>query len=148
MQPTRDDGTVSRTPEGDNKGAIGESLHNIVRSLMQTLLEKQQGLLSETDLRNLMDPDYCKKGLGLTISNYALVRRRENGRMISGHGRYWERVYGGEFYVTSQWWKDFHRENAESLLRFVVGLKGRRAGHPGLPQLEQHERALRSYVGR
>ena len=59
--------------------------------------------MSETDLRNIMDPDYCKDELGVTISNYALLRRRENGRMSSGHGRYWSRVYGGEFYVTSQW---------------------------------------------
>ena len=148
VQPTRDDGTVSRTPEGDNKGAIGESLQDIVRSLMQTLLERQRGLLSETDLRNLMDTDYCKDDLGLRISNFSLLRRRENGRMISGHGRYWSRVYGGEFYVTSQWRKQFHRENAEALLRFVAVLKEGRTSHPGLPQLEQHERVLRSYVGR
>ena len=148
VQPTRNYGTVSRTPEGDNEGANGESLQEIVRSLMETLLEKQRGLLSETDLRNLMDPDYCKDVLGLTISNYAVVRRRENGRMISGHRRYWAKVYGGEFYVTKEWWKQFHRENAEALLRFVVGLKERRPGHPGLPQLEQPERALRSYLGR
>ena len=115
---------------------------------MQTLLEKQQGLLSETDLRNLMDTDYCKDVLGLRISNYSFLRRRENGRMFSGYSRYWERVYGGDFYVTSEWGKKFHRENAGALLRFVVELKEQRSSHPGLPQLEQHERALRSFVGR
>ena len=75
VRPTKYDGTVSSAPDGDSAGAIGESLRDIVRSLVETLLEKQRGLLSDSDLRNLMDPDYCKDVLGLRISSYSLPRR-------------------------------------------------------------------------
>ena len=134
------------TNEEDEKGERGQ-LQRIVRSLMETLLEDHPSLLSESARRNLVDSDYCKDVLGLSISNLALLRRVDSGRSISGHSRYWAKAYGGQFYVVSQWWQVFHPANAERLLRFVSELRERSPGHAGLSALERHERVLRGYVG-
>ncbi len=136
----------SATNEEDEKRERG-SLQRIVRSLMETLLEDHPSLLSESARRNLMDSDYCKDVLGLSISNLALLRPVDSGRFISGLSRYWTKVYGGQFYVVSQWWQDFHPANAQRLLRFVSEVRERSPGHAGLSALKRHERALRGYVG-
>ncbi len=67
--------------------------------------------------------------------------------MISGHPRYYPKVYGDQFYVTNNWWQQYHHENAEALLRFATGLIGKRAGHPGVEALERHRAALERYAG-
>ncbi len=128
-------------------GSRRGELQPIVRNLMKTLLEDHPTLLDETDLRNLMNSDYCKNRLGLQLGNLALLRRVESGREISGHARYWEKRHGGQFYVCSQWWKDYHLDNAKSLLRFVTELSQSNPEHPGAPPLERHTEALRDYIG-
>ena len=136
----------SATNEEDEKRERG-SLQRIVRSLMETLLEDHPSLLSESARRNLMDSDYCKHVLGLSISNLALLRPVESGRSISGRSRYWAKAYGGQFYVVSQWWQDFHPANAQRLLQFVSELRERSPGHARSSALERHEKVLRDYVG-
>ena len=122
-------------------------LQPLVQSLMKTLLEDYPTLLDDTDIRNLLKRDYCKSNLGLQIGNHALLCRVEDGRMVNGHSRYWAKLYAGEFYVCSQWWKDHHVDNARSLLRFVEGLIGRMPDHPGIPALKRHRQDLRDYIG-
>ncbi len=128
------------------RGGRGE-LQPIVRNLMKTLLEDYPTVLNDTDVRNLMNRDYCKDNLGLNLGNLSLIRRVENGREVSGHARYWERPYGGQFYVCSQWWKRYHIDNAKSLLSFVTELTQRKLDHQGVSALEEHKRALRNYIG-
>ncbi len=123
-------------------------LQPLVRSLMGTLLEDHPSLLDGADRGNLMNRDYCKSSLGLRIGNLALLRRVEVGKEISGHSRYWKKLYGGEFYVCSQWWKDHHVTNAERLLQLVSGLVQSNATRPEVTALEGHESALREYIGR
>ena len=118
----------------------------IVEGLMRTLLEDHPTLLSERDVSNLMDAEYCKGVLRLNIANFALLRSRDQGYMVQGHARYWKHVYAGEFYVCSQWWKDHHCSNASVLSRFASNLAGRRPGHPGTPMLLRHVEALDDYV--
>ncbi len=77
----------------------------LVQRLMKTLLEDYPTLLDDTDIRNLLNRDYCKTNLGLQIGNHALLRRVEDGRMINGRSRYWAKLYAGRFYVCSQWGK-------------------------------------------
>ena len=120
----------------------------LVRSLMRTLLENQPGLLDDSQRYNLMNRNYCKNSLGLRISNLALLRRAEAGREVSGRSRYWKELYGGEFYVCSQWWKDHHITNAERLLQFVSGLVRSNSNHPEVTVLHRHARALRDYIRR
>ena len=127
-----------------NKSA---QLQPIVRNLMKTLLEDQPAFLDHTDIRNLMDPEYCKRELGLQLTNHALLRNVESGRQVSGHDRYYKKPYAGKFYVCSEWWKTYHLDNARSLLKFVTGLIRRNPNHPGIPALEIHKRALRDYIG-
>lgn len=118
----------------------------LVRSLMKTLLEDSPALLNQGDLRHLLDADHCRHRLDLQLSSHALLRRQEDGRIISGHSRYYEKVYGGRYYICSQWWKQYHFHNAKSLLRFVEELIGRRPGHPGLTALEKHRTAFNDYL--
>ena len=139
------DTCIRETTSGTAERRRGE-LQPIVRNLMITLLEDYPSLLDDAGRRNLMDSDYCKDDLGLRISNLSLLRRVESGREISGHARYWERPYGGQFYVCSQWGKDYHVDNARSLLSFVTGLTQRNLDHPDVSALERHERALRNYI--
>ena len=131
--------TNPRTPAGQ--------LQPLVRGLMRTVLEDHPGLLGETDLWNMMDSDLCKDELGLQLGGFPLLRRVEDGRMEGGRPRYWSKVYGEEFYVTNNWWQDYHLENAGALARFVEGLVRRRAEHPAVPELERHRAALERYAG-
>lgn len=119
----------------------------LVRSLMRTLLEDYPALLTEADIRNLMNREYCKNSLALELKNLALLRNVDAGRHISGRARYWTRVYANRIYVCNNWWKDDHLANAKSLLRFVTELAERNPNHPGVPALEHHQQALRDYIG-
>ena len=119
----------------------------IVKSLMKTLLEDYPTLLDDAGIRHLLDRDYCKTNLRLQISNLALLRRRENGIEISGHSRYWTKVYADRFHVCKEWWKKDHLANARSLLRFVTGLIEKNQGHHGVPALNKHRQSLCDYIG-
>ena len=121
----------------------------LVRNLMRTMLEEHPTLLTNTDVRNLMDRDYCQKVLGIYLGGFPLLRRKEAGRKGSendGGDRYYVKLYAGKFYVCSQWWKDDHLINAESLLRLVTELAERDPDHPGIPALERHKRGLKDYI--
>ena len=117
-----------------------------VRDLMETLLEKSPELLDENDLMNLTDRDYCQRELGLKLAGFPLLRRIEEG-WDPVESRYWKKEYAGRYFVTCQWWRDDHYHNAASLLRFVEQLIDRRAGHPGLGELERHQSAFQKYPG-
>ncbi len=115
----------------------------LVKSLMETLLVARPALLSDAEKSDLQDNEYCKRRLGLQIANLRLIRRIEEGRIINGHGRYWADRYGG-FYVCSEWWKTYHRVNAESLLAWVEDLIERKPEHADA--LRPHAQAFRDYL--
>lgn len=118
---------------------------------MKALLEDHPSLLTETDVENLMDRDYTQHILGLRIAGFSLLRPREAGRRGSdndGQDRYYAKLYGGRFYVCSQWWRDDHLDNARSLLRLVEEIAERNRDHPGTTDLERHKAALTGYLGR
>ena len=119
----------------------------MVQSLMETLLEDCPSLLDAADVHNMMDKERCKKVLGLRIGNHPLLRLQKDGREVGGRARYYEKIYGGKFYLCSQWWKAYHYENARSLLRLVTELTERRVEHPELRELEKHLEALHDYIG-
>ena len=124
----------------------GVSFQHLVMELMRTLLERRPTILDQDDISNLMDATYCSKSLSLKIANHALLRERRLGREVKDHSRYWKELYAGKFYVCSEWWKDDHRENAESLLRFSESLAQRKPHHPDISELENHIAALRNYI--
>ena len=127
------------------RGARGE-FQRIVATLMRTLLEEHPALLGTEEIDSLMDAEYCKDVLGLSLPNLPLLRHRNQGRMVQGHGRYWEHVYAGQFHVCSQWWKDHHRANACALSRFVSAVARRRPEHPGSRTLLRYVEALDRYA--
>ncbi|MCY4654860.1 MAG: hypothetical protein OXC95_17065 [Dehalococcoidia bacterium] len=137
-----------KTPDILTKSGEGQlgRIQPLVQALMNILLEESPGLLTQRDLRNLMDSGYCKRELDLKLGNHALLRRQEDGREINGHSRYWKDIHGGQYYVCSQWWKSDHCHNAESLLRFIERLIDRRKRRPGVGELEQHRSAFRDYL--
>ena len=122
-------------------------LQDIVQPLMATLLEEHPTLLDDDDIINLMDHDYCKNVLGINIGNHALLRKVERGALINGYARYWTtKEYAGRFYVCSEWWKDHHRANAESLHKFALAIAQKNPDHPGIPALNNHIKALSDYA--
>ena len=131
-----------------NNGAQSEpgQIQPLVRSLMKTLLEDSPSLLTQRDLRHLMDSDYCKNELGLKLG-YALLRRQKDGRQgKDGRNRYYVDLYDGRYYVCSQWGRTYHCHNAASLLRFVKTLIDRQARSPDVAALEKHQAAFRDYL--
>lgn len=123
-----------------------EPLQPIVRRLMSVLLEDHPTLLDDADVLNLLNSDYCQNELRLQTSGFALLRTEREGRSVSGHSRYWAKLYAGKYYVCSQWWKDYHRHNAGSLLRFVTKFVQGNPGHPGIPALVEIEKMLTDYI--
>ena len=121
-------------------------LQPIAQALMHTLLNERPSLLDEREQRNLTDGDYCKTQLHLRIGNCALLRHVEHGTKIHGHPRYYAQPYGA-YYLCSQWGKNYHAHNAESLLNFVRALQVRQSANPDVPALARHEQALRDYLG-
>jgi len=112
------------------RGVRGE-FQKIVANLMRTLLEEHPTLLETKEIVSLMDAEHCRDVLGLSLKNHALLRHRNQGRMIQGHSRYGEHVYADEFLVCSEWWKDHHLANARAFSRFVSALVRRRPEHAG-----------------
>lgn len=139
---------------GSDNGRKGEgwttagpyTLQDIVQRLMLTLLEEHQSLLSDSDRRNLMDPDYCGEQLGLRLGRLPMLRQKEQGRSVSGHDRYYEKTYAAEFLVTNNWWRRHHSHNAGSLLRFVDELMGKNSDNAGFPALKTHRAELLRYL--
>ncbi|MCY3879938.1 MAG: hypothetical protein OXF74_12265 [Rhodobacteraceae bacterium] len=114
----------------------------IVATLLRTLLEEHPALLERQEIVSLMDAEHCKDVLDLRLPNLALLRHRNQGRMIQGHGRYWKHVYADEFLVCSQWRKEYHQANARALSRFVSALARRRPGDAGSRTLLQYVEAF------
>ena len=112
---TESDATLQIVPSvSQNKN--GESLQDIVRDLMLTVLETFTGTLDEETIRHL---EAARNPLGLNISGHTLLRKVSEGRAVGRHNRYWKREYGGRWYVCSQWWAHAHHHNAEMLANWV-----------------------------
>ena len=126
--------------------ATRTQLQDLVRGLMKTLLEESPILLDDADLRNLMDYQYCAKQLRLKIGNHALIREQQQGREVNGRSRYWKDLYAGRFYVCSQWWKDYHLHNANSLLQYLDKLSREKPKQPDILKLDRHKALLDEFV--
>ena len=105
-----------RSAPNEPQNEDGESLQDIVRDLMLTVLEIFPGTLKEETTRHL---EVARNPLGLNISGHTLLREVSVGRLVGRHNRYWNRVHGGRWYVCSQWWAHAHRHNAEMLANWV-----------------------------
>ena len=136
---------LSAPTERANPGTYSK-VQPLVQDMMRTLLQECPMILDDRGLQNLMDSDYCKNKLSLKIGNHALLREQQHGRSINGHSRYWKDIYAGKFYVCSQWWKDDHTHNANSLLQFLNELVRSKPNHPDLPKLDAHIARFRAFI--
>lgn len=137
----------SKPSASDTLGNESDRIQPLVRNLMQTVLEDFPTLLTESDHSNLMDKDYCHQSLGLDIGGLALLRSQGEGAGNNGRPRrYWQKVYAGRYFVTNNWWKSHHRQNAEALLRWVEELIHSNAGQPGIAELEICRAAFQNYL--
>ena len=124
-------------------GPPTRKIQPLVEDLMRTLLVVRPALLSDAEKSNLTDNAYCKSRIGLRIG-FPLIRRIELGRQGNdGRDRYYARPYGG-FYVCSEWWKTYHRANAQGLLAWVEDLIERKPDHANA--LRPHAQAFRDYL--
>lgn len=130
----------------DRENTLSPTLQEIVQRLMLTLLEEHPPLLSDSDLRNLTDADFCRDELGLRLGGFSLLRPSDEGRSISGHDRYYEKLYAGRYLVSNNWWKRHHSHNAASLLGFVEGLIAANPSSQGVGDLEVHRESLLNYL--
>ena len=73
-----------RSLESDRK-APNDGLQGIVRGLMQTILVNHPNLLGERQIQDLVDPEYCRDVLNLELGGFALLRKKDDGKDISGH---------------------------------------------------------------
>ena len=143
---------VSMNVEIHNKYDPSPGIRDLVRGLMETLLEEHPSLLSGDVFINLMDPRYCKEELGLEIFSYALLRKKEEGIKVKGNNRYWAKVYADKYYVCSQWTpftynkRAYNAMNAKGMLRLIDILILKDLSHDGIPSLEMHRGKFNNYV--
>ena len=68
--------------------ACGETLQDVVRTLMRTVLEDFPDTLDGETMERLAT---TTNPLGLKIGNHALIRKVADGTQVNGHNRYWVR---------------------------------------------------------
>ena len=118
-----------------------DQIQPLVRELMRTLLVDHPSLLSDAEKSDLTDKTHCKE-MGLRI-DCGLIRKKECGRYVGNHPRYWKDAYS-DFYVCKQWWRDYHPDNAKSLLAFVENVIERKPAHKDT--LHPHAQAFHDYL--
>ena len=72
--------------------ASGETLQDIVRILMRTVLEDFPDTLDGETMERLVT---TTNPLGLKIGNHALIRNVADGTQVNGRNRYWTQPFGG-----------------------------------------------------
>ena len=60
--------------------------------------------LSEQDILNLKNIQFCKRIFSLSYP--LLINKNESRYDRNGHSRYYKDIYGGKYFVCSQWYKD------------------------------------------
>ena len=108
-------GNISNVPQKRNE----ESVQDYVKKVMHFLFNNR--LLSQTEIERLQNREYCKKTFDL---QFPLIRKIAEGyKDASGRGRYWaSEIFGGEYYVCSQWWKENHPTYLLKLNRWLASL--------------------------
>ena len=101
-------------PPQMQEGSAGQ-IQPLIRDVMRVILERHP--LPEKEITNLMDSDYCKREVGLRISNFPLVKEIREPAV-----RYWKYRFARKYYVCSQWWKDNHLHNALTLRGYLKSL--------------------------
>jgi hypothetical protein len=80
-----------------------ETTQNFVKKILRLFFN--ENFLPDTEIRNMLDRDYCRRTFGI---NYSILQN-DNTRLRDGQkgtSRYWlNERFGNEYYACSQWWK-------------------------------------------
>ena len=89
---------------------IGEYVQKTFRDLFA------QNKLTSNDIQNLLNPDYSKRVLN---AGFPVLRNISQGRTDpKGYNRYYKEVFGGKYYLSSQW-HVFHWDPFEAWLKEI-----------------------------
>lgn len=97
----------------------GETLQDIVKCLMRTVLEDFPEALDGATINFL---ETTKNPLDLQINNFTLIRRVKDGTHYKGYIRYYKDPYGERWFVCKEWGKKYHPHNARKLAAWVETL--------------------------
>jgi hypothetical protein len=82
---------------------IADGIGKTVRDSLSDLINNNK--ITNDEVENLLDHSYCKEIFDL---QFPFLRRIKDGRIISGHARYYAHSYpinGEEFYLCNHWYK-------------------------------------------
>lgn len=97
-----------------------ESVQDYVKKIMRLLLNNN--LLSINEIENIQDKQYCKRTFALQLP---LIRNTSEGyKDKTGRPRYYHpEIFGGKYYLCSQWWKDNHPTHLIKLKEWLMLIK-------------------------
>lgn len=97
-----------------------ESVQDYVKKIMRLLLNNN--LLSINEIENIQDKQYCKRAFALPLP---LIRNTSEGyKDKTGKPRYYHpEIFGGKYYLCSQWWKDNHPTHLIKLKEWLMLIK-------------------------
>jgi len=97
-----------------------ESVQDYIKMIMRLLLNNKT--LSNDEIERLQDKKYCKNVFAL---QFPLIRNIAQGYKDSvGKNRYWSKeVFGGKYYVCSQWWKAHHSTHLLKFKEWLIRLQ-------------------------
>ena len=100
-----------------------EKLQDYIRKIMRLLLDNN--LISSEEIKRLQNKEYCKTTFRL---QFPLLRDVKGGYKDElGRSRYWSReIFGKNFYVCSQWWKDYHITHFKHLQQWLMSLENQK----------------------
>ena len=98
----------------------GQSVQDFVQQTLETLY--YNNLLAENEIKLLQDKEYSKHTFKI---QYPLLERDfAKTKDDTGHSRYWTRDFRlGNFYVCSQWWKQYFDIYDEKIANWLIGLR-------------------------
>ncbi|MHB8883262.1 MAG: hypothetical protein ACYC69_17355 [Thermodesulfovibrionales bacterium] len=97
-----------------------ESVQGYVKKIMRLLFDNN--ILSNDEIERLQDRQYCNRVFAV---QYPLIRNTAEGHKDNlGRSRYWSReIFGGNFYVCSQWWLAHHQMYLVKLKQWLISLQ-------------------------
>ena len=97
-----------------------EKVQGYVKNIMHILLHNK--LIQDPEMKNLQDKKYCRQVFKLSFP--LIINIDEGHKDHKGRGRYWAKeVFGGKYYVCSQWQKNYHQASLEGIRKWLLTLQ-------------------------
>jgi len=96
---------------------IDENTQDFVRRVLRIMFINK--LIPDNEIKNMLDKEYSKKTFGIAFSMLQddITKVKDN----AGRNRYWKNeIFGGKYYVCSQWWKDNANIYKHKLVNWIM----------------------------